>query len=62
MCKEYQTRNRTYEWIRDRNGDPKKMHVGGYVMQNENDACFVFDVETIDKVKKLLDEIKELEE
>lgn len=61
MCKECQTRNRTYEWIRDRNGDPKKMHSGGYVLQDQNGACFGFDVSTIDRVKELLNEIKDLE-
>lgn len=54
-------RKRKYEWIRDREGKPKKMHNGGYVMQNENSACFGFDVETIGRVKELLDEIRELE-
>jgi len=59
MCNGSQKRERKYEWIRGREGAPKKMHNGGYVMQNESGACFSFDVETIDQVKELLDEIKE---
>lgn len=54
-------RKRKYEWIRDREGKPKKMHNGGYVMQSKDGACFSFDAETIDQVKELLDEIRELE-
>lgn len=61
MCKDCQKRERKYEWIRNREGNPRKMKTGGYVMQDENGACFGFNVETIDRVKKLLDEIRELE-
>ena len=52
---------RNYTWIRDREGAPKKMRTGGYVMQNENSACFGFDVETLQIVRDLLDEIEALE-
>lgn len=61
MCNGCEKRERKYEWIRDRNGNPKKMHNGSYVLQDENGACFGFDVSTIDRVKELLDEIKGLE-
>ena len=61
MCDGCQKHERKYDWIRDREGAPKKMQNGGYVMQNENDVCFSFDVETIDQVKELLDEIGEAE-
>ena len=57
MCGDCQKRERKYDWIRDREGKPKKMVADGYVMQNESGACFGFDVETIDQVKELLDEI-----
>jgi len=62
MCNDCQKRERKYEWIRDREGKPKKMRTGGYVMQNEDGACFGFDSTTIDRVKELLDEIRELKE
>lgn len=55
MCK------RKYEWIRDREGNPKKMQNGGYVMQDVNGSCAVFDVETAGRVKELLDEITDFE-
>ena len=61
MCGDRQKRERKFEWIRDRNGDPKKMQNGSYVMQNDDGACYVFDVETIDRVKALLNEIREFE-
>jgi len=61
-CDDWPRRERSFEWIRDREGKPKKMRSGGYVMQNEYGACFGFDVETIGRVKELLDEIRELEE
>lgn len=62
MCDDCQKRERKYEWIRDREGKPKKMRTGGYIMQNEDGVCYGFDVETIGRVKELLDEIKETEE
>ena len=54
-------RKRNYTWIRNREGEPKKMRTGAYVMQNEDGACFGFDVETLHIVRALLDEIEELE-
>ncbi len=62
MCDDCQKRERKYEWIRDREGKPKKMRTGGYVMQNEDGACYGFDAASIGRVKELLDEIRELEE
>ena len=54
-------RKRNYTWIRNHEGEPKKMRTGGYVMQNEDGACFGFDVETLAIVRALLDEIETLE-
>ena len=62
MCEECGKAKRNFTWIRDREGTPKKMRTGGYVMQNEDGACFGFDVETLDIVRALLDEIEALEE
>jgi len=61
MCEECGGKKRNYTWIRDREGNPKKMRTGGYVMQNEDGACFGFDVETLSIVRALLDEIEVLE-
>jgi len=61
MCEECGGKKRNYTWIRDREGNPKKMRTGGYVMQNEDGACFGFDVETLSIVRALLDEIEALE-
>ena len=61
MCKDCGRRKRNYKWIRNREGEPKKMATGGYVMQNEDGACFGFDVESLNQVRELLNEIEELE-
>ena len=58
MCEDCQQRERTYDWIRDRNGKPKLTWNGSYVMQNENSACFGFTTKTLDRVRELLDEIE----
>ena len=57
MCEDCR-RERTYDWIRDRNGKPKLTPNGSYVMQNENSANYGFTVETLDRVRELLDEIE----
>ena len=62
MCKDCGKRQRNFTWIRNREGEPKKMRTGGYVMQDEHGACFGFDVETLNIVRGLLDEIEALEE
>ena len=61
MCKECGRPEKNYTWIRNREGEPKRMRTGGYVMQDEWGACFGFDVETLHIVRALLDEIEALE-
>ena len=60
MCDGCQKRERTYDWIRDGDGLPKLTPNGSYVMQNESGAYYGFTVETLDRVRELLDEIEEM--
>ena len=54
-------RKRSYDWIRNGDGTPRRTPNGSYVMQNEHSAYYGFTVETLDQVRALLDEIEELD-
>jgi hypothetical protein len=51
-------RDCSYDWIRDREGTPRRNANGTFTMQNEAGACFSFTPATIKQVQELLEEIK----
>lgn len=54
-----QKRDCSYDWIRDREGNPRRNANGTYTMVEKMGACFVFTPETIPRVQELLEEIED---
>lgn len=60
MCDSCQKRQRDYDWARDGNGQPKLTPNNSYMMVDDMGAYFGFNIETLPKIRELLDEIENL--
>lgn len=58
MCEDCQERKREYDWVRDGESNPKLSPNGSYVMQESSGAYYGFTIGTLDKVRKLFNEIE----
>ena len=60
MCESCQQRKRDYDWARDGEGKPKITANGSYMMVDDMGAYYGFTIDTLEKVRALLDEIEQL--
>ena len=57
MCKDCKKRKRSYDWVRDGDGKPKRTPNGSYMMVDEMGAYYGFTIESIAIAKKLFEEL-----